>query len=145
MTKTYTGSAKELADKIAFNGKRLTAPMLSILSMLGIAVTVVQKADPAGGKGKKINVLEVKGGTFTVELTDFEGEIVRRPRGEKKRRLDAEAAARAAAEAGLIASTETETTATTETDGIDTVAGSAPVDNEVQSVEHDAEPVAQAA
>lgn len=132
MSKTYTGSAKELANTIAINGKPVSAPILSILSMLNL-VKVKTKNDPVGGRGKKVNILEVKSGTFTIEVTDYSGPIVSRPRGKKKRDLDAAAAAAA----GLNASTETEAEATTETVEA--------VDNEVQAVEHDAEPVAQAA
>jgi len=132
MSKKYTGSAKSLANTIAINGKPVSAPILSILSMLGL-VTVLDKQTPAGGKGKKINLLEVETKTVTLEVTDYSGPIVTRPRGKKKRDLDAAAAAAAS----LNASTET-----VEDTGSET---GAPVDNEVQSVEHDAEPVAAAA
>lgn len=73
--KVYTGSAKQLANKVAINGKPVSAPVLSILSSLGI-VKITSKETPVGGKGKKINVLKLESGTVQLEVTDYTGPVM---------------------------------------------------------------------
>ena len=63
--KVFVGSAKELAGKITINGKRVSAPELSILSTLGIAV-VQEKVKSTSGRGKPTNILRLRSGRVSI-------------------------------------------------------------------------------
>ena len=68
--KTFVGSAKELAGKVVINGKKVSAPELSILSTLGI-IKVKERVANASGKGKKTNRLLVESGSFELVVDDY--------------------------------------------------------------------------
>jgi len=69
--KVFVGSAKELSGKILINGKPVTAPVLSILHSYGL-IDLQDKMKSASGKGKPTNILRVRAGKVTLDVSDYE-------------------------------------------------------------------------